>query len=361
MQIHRINSQNFGNTLKEQHKNTEKKSPLDIYPMKLLPYGNEVGAALAPIPEIGGKLFSLSWVPTLMYLGADIYDKYAQGDSGDYKTPSIRRGIDEATSQTLSGVLFSTAAVMLGQKVSSKVSGMLSKNKLDIEQKENILDEVARNLNQGKLRSYRTEIDAIIKNNPTLSLDEITTLPEIIKIKRVLGENIFNELKTETELLKHHRKNLGFVKRTVEKVMKKSKTCESLVGLKDEKFDKRVKPFIKENVENLVNTRVAVQRAVDKEGFLNEHSNDLSKVTLKKVNRLLKKNKSDRKITDKSSFVVKEITSGEIQKVASRLSAVKIIGGLVSLALFIEPIHNLVNKAIMPQIKKIPLLNVDKK
>ena len=49
------------------------KDPLMNWPLRGAAFTNEVGEALRPL--IGGYA-TLTWVPVLMYVGADVYDKY---------------------------------------------------------------------------------------------------------------------------------------------------------------------------------------------------------------------------------------------------------------------------------------------
>ena len=54
----------------------EYKDPLMRWPLRGAAFTNEVGEALRPII---GNYATLSWIPALLYIGADIYDKYKNG------------------------------------------------------------------------------------------------------------------------------------------------------------------------------------------------------------------------------------------------------------------------------------------
>lgn len=49
------------------------KDPLMNWPLRGAAFTNEVGEALRPII---GNAANMTWVPALMYIGADVYDKY---------------------------------------------------------------------------------------------------------------------------------------------------------------------------------------------------------------------------------------------------------------------------------------------
>ena len=56
----------------------EYRDPLMRWPLRGAAFTNEVGEALRPII---GEYATLSWVPALMYIGADIYDKYKNNNA----------------------------------------------------------------------------------------------------------------------------------------------------------------------------------------------------------------------------------------------------------------------------------------
>ena len=96
----------------------KKTDPLSKYPLRLCAYSNEVGAAISPInPTLGIVL----WVPALLYLGADIYDKYKNEDK--IYNPSPKRSLRQAIFQGLASVILPTAAIKAGQKIGVHVAG----------------------------------------------------------------------------------------------------------------------------------------------------------------------------------------------------------------------------------------------
>lgn len=91
--------------------------PLTKFPLRGLGYSNEVGAALSAMPGWGKTAEVLLWIPALMYLGADIFDKYSRGKEGNYSNASVTTAVEEATFQALASVILPTAAVKMGQNL----------------------------------------------------------------------------------------------------------------------------------------------------------------------------------------------------------------------------------------------------
>lgn len=91
--------------------------PLTKFPLRGLGYSNEVGAALSAMPGWGKTAEVLLWIPALMYLGADIFDKYSRGKEGNYSAASVTTALEEATFQALASVILPTAAVKIGQNL----------------------------------------------------------------------------------------------------------------------------------------------------------------------------------------------------------------------------------------------------
>ena len=91
--------------------------PLAKYPLRAFGYSNEVGAAVSAMPVWGKAAETALWVPALLYLGADIYDKYSRGKEGDYTKASSRAAVEQAIFQALASVILPTAAVKMGQKI----------------------------------------------------------------------------------------------------------------------------------------------------------------------------------------------------------------------------------------------------
>lgn len=343
---------------------TKQEDPLSEYPLRLFAYTNEVGAALNPIPGIGPKLFMLSWVPALMYFGADIYNKFVQGEKGDYTKSSKNMAIRQSVFQGLASVILPTVAVIAGQNVASKLSKHFSKDKMTVSQKEDILAEIKRDINQDKLRNYRNSISQILDANQNKSLEEIKKLDEIKKIKSSFFTEVYHDLQIESETLRQHRENSGFGKKIFEFIFTPHRDCEHVSRIKKENFETIVKPYLEAQVDKLVDKRIELQRVLNHDGTLNAKSGEIGSTTLNKIQKLLNKNLANRNISDKNSFVVKECVLSSIQKTELKLSTIKIAGGFVALALLAKPIdhfveHILIGKFLTPALLKNK--NVEKK
>ncbi len=342
-------------------KKETKPDPLMSNPLRLCAYTNEVGAALAPIPEIGGTLFKLSWIPALMYFGADIYDKYAKGESENYDKPSKSNALKQAIFQGLASVLLPTAAVIMGQNVFSNLSQHYDKNKMDVRAKEDLLKELKRDLNQDRLRNYRHEIREILKDNPDMDLNNIKQHEKIKKIKETLNEQIYKELKTECDTLRQRRQNHGIFKKIFEVFIHSHRDCDYVARIKESQFEQKVKPYLKEQIEMLVDTRTALLRAINPDGTLNEHSKDLDSKTVKKITNLLLKNRENKEITSKARFVIKESLLSKINKASMKLSVIKILGGFAALAIFAKPIDQLVEHIVISKFVEPGIDTLEKK
>ena len=145
--------------------------PLMQWPVRGLAYMNEIGVAISEVaPALGQAL----WIPTLMYLGADIYDKYKNNDT-EYN-PSKRRGVKQAVFQGLASVTLPTCAVIAGQQLFS-VLGALSKSKLSLNAKEKISNYAVDIVSAGHLTKY-AENDAECKEAFKNGLKNVLTFKQ---------------------------------------------------------------------------------------------------------------------------------------------------------------------------------------
>ena len=113
-------------------KTGEYRDPLMKWPLRGAAFTNEVGEAMRPL--IGGYA-TLSWVPALMYIGADIYDKY-KNDETEY-SPNSKRLLKQAIFQGMASIFLPLVAVKAGQNFFS-IFGRLSENKVSINSQEQI-------------------------------------------------------------------------------------------------------------------------------------------------------------------------------------------------------------------------------
>ena len=100
--------------------NNKKKETNDVLnkpPIRYLAYSNEIGSAISPINK---SLGTALWVPALLYLGADIYDKYKNEDTT--YNPSAKRSLRQAIFQGFASVILPSSAIALGQKIGVRIS-----------------------------------------------------------------------------------------------------------------------------------------------------------------------------------------------------------------------------------------------
>lgn len=330
----------------------EKEDTLMKYPLRLCAYTNEVGAAFAPVPGIGSTLFALSWVPALMYFGADIYNKFVKGENGDYSKPSGDQALKATVFQGLASVILPTAAVVMGQKIANKLSGLTSENALKVSQKEDILNELKRDLNQDKLRNYRDKINTILKEKTGLTMREVKQSEEVKQIKQELGDLVYKNIQVENQVFKHHKQTRGPLKALAEIIFHTEHKCQNLASIKDNKFEDIVRPYLQKNLDNMVDTRIELQNAMNPNGSLNEKAKLLDSSLHRKLKKILQRNMQNSDITDKSCYAVKEVVISQLQKTAMKLSTVKIAGGLAALAVMAGPIDKFVEYKVVPKVGK---------
>ena len=130
-------------------KTGEYKDPLMHWPLRGAAYTNEVGEALRPLI---GEYATLSWVPALLYIGADIYDKYKNNET-EY-SPSSKRGLKQAVFQGMASIFLPLVAVKAGQSMFS-LWGYAMQDKISINSKEQVLNVAEQFVTNGNLRAYR--------------------------------------------------------------------------------------------------------------------------------------------------------------------------------------------------------------
>ena len=90
--------------------------PLMKWPLRGAAFTNEIGEALRPLI---GNAATICWAPALMYIGADIYDKY-KNDKTEY-SPNSRRLLEQAIFQGMASIFLPLVAVKAGQNLFCQV------------------------------------------------------------------------------------------------------------------------------------------------------------------------------------------------------------------------------------------------
>lgn len=269
--------------------------PLMQWPVRGLAYMNEIGVAISEVaPALGQAL----WIPTLMYIGADIYDKY-KNDNTEY-SPSTRRGVKQALFQGLASVTLPTCAVITGQKIFS-VMGALSKSKLSINAKEKISDYAIDIISAGHLAKYA--------NNETECKDLFKQgLENVLKFKK-------NEKKLQD--------GKGFISaflRNPFKALSYSPSPES------------AELYAEETINSLIKLRKELLEGGEK-----------TKSNLKWYNLV---DKSLLKGVDKETAVRDALVKFQKAQIAKG-KWVKTIGGFIALGLVAKPVDNFVEHVIL--------------
>lgn len=124
------------------------KDPLMQWPLRGAAFTNEVGEALRPV--IGGYA-TLSWAPALLYIGADVYDKY-KNDRTEY-SPDSRRCLKQAIFQGMASVFLPLIAVKAGQNIFAQ-AGKMTEDKISITSKEHVAEAAEQFIANGKMHAY---------------------------------------------------------------------------------------------------------------------------------------------------------------------------------------------------------------
>ena len=136
----------------------EYSDPLMRWPIRGAVFTNEIGEALRPVI---GNYATLSWAPALLYIGADIYDKY-KNDCTEY-SPDSRRGLKQAIFQGLASIALPLVAVKAGQNLFS-LFGLKSKDSISYNAQEQISNIAEEFIANGKMHKYRGKDDECVKD-----------------------------------------------------------------------------------------------------------------------------------------------------------------------------------------------------
>ena len=107
--------------------------PLMTFPVRALGYTNDIGVAINELAPVAARLF---WVPALMYMGADVYDKYKNKDNT--YDPNSQRAYQQAVFQASASIIFPTIVGTVGQTLFSYIDRFFAE-KLSANAKEQTL------------------------------------------------------------------------------------------------------------------------------------------------------------------------------------------------------------------------------
>ncbi len=127
--------------------------PLLNWPLRGLAFTNDIGAV---IMDIAPTLGTILWIPSLMYFGADVYDKY-KSDERKYN-PDAKRGFKQAIFQSLASIVMPIVLVHNGQKAAS-IIGQAFKPGLSLQMKQEVEKFTVNHLKRRRLKDYENNID----------------------------------------------------------------------------------------------------------------------------------------------------------------------------------------------------------
>lgn len=276
-------------------KNGEYRDPLMKWPLRGAAFTNEVGEALRPII---GNYANLTWVPALMYIGADVYDKYKNNQT-EY-SPDSRRCLKQAIFQGLASVCLPVFAVKVGQNAFSQF-GKFSSDRVSLNTKEHVSKIAEQFIANGKMRAFDGKEDECIKEFLNQVSDSI-------------------DYNNKKKSLKNSLKIFSFdSKENVEKYSEK--TIKDLINLR----------------KDLLNPSTEVKAG----GWYSKYINAL-------------------KSGQTESVAVKSVLTNFQKGKMLKGNFIKTIGGFCALALAIKPIDHfveniLIGKYVGPQIDKFKI------
>lgn len=282
----------------------EYSDPLMKWPLRGAAFTNEVGEALRPLI---GNYATLSWVPALLYIGADIYDKY-KNDQTKY-SPSSHRGLEQAIFQGMASIFLPLVAVKAGQNLFSLI-GQSGSDKITYNTKEHITELAQEFVANGKMRAHKNNDQECVKE----FLDIVANNMDYKK-QRTDTSNIFKK----TQLW------LSDKLCTVSKVNKK------------ENIDKYAESTINELIKmrkDLLNTPIGENKTQWHKHYKSAMDSGQTK-----------------------NVAVKSVLNKYLQNKTLKGKTIKTIGGFIALGMAIKPIDHfveevLIGKVIAPKLAK---------
>lgn len=281
-------------------KEKEYKDPLANQWLNVVLYSTELGAL---VHEISPKTARALWIPTIMYLGADIYDKYKNDDNKF--APSGKRGVEQAIYQGVAGFLLPAAAIRTGQLMTSPVGKLVNKG-ISVNAKEQTLLHIKSSLDQC--------VGKHLKNYENFENFILTSLQNKI---------------TATEKEKQAD---GFFKKTIKYTKNKFALNKKNSG--------KVLDFAKENIKELYGIKTALEKGIKPDAI----SNKIYKQYLAESSNLRATFGKDY-ANDALRYALKSYQNQQLMK--NKL--IKTFGGIVALAVTLKPIYNYVQKTFIPK------------
>ncbi len=366
--------------------------PLAKYPLRAFGYSNEVGAAVSAMPGWGKVAEAALWVPALMYLGADIYDKYKRGKDGNYSKESATKGVEQAVFQGLASVILPTAAVKMGQGIASQFTKLDGTN-LSASVKEELLEKLEKDFAKAKfVKGDRVDKDGVFKTGKQLVIERINddtfgnqlqaTKDKLAKesgFKKII--KFFGHSSGYDATVKADSKDVArYLESKAAEIFDMQTLIETgtLDDIKNTGKKKFINSYLKaqQNAEkgysNLLKTRpnLIIEKILSsaderfdtlKSLISADHptiadkinlvsSNDKAKEAAAKLLKKLMKKEDNKKLIEdiaKKSFMSNEIINKFIQSKKLKMGLLKTTGGFIALGLLAVPIDHFVHEYII--------------
>lgn len=293
-------SQNKKTETSANKQNNKKYSdPLNQKWMVALSYSNELGAA---IYEIAPKLSQILWIPPIMYLGADIYDKY-KNDKNHYN-PSRTRAVEQAIYQGLSSFIFPAFAILAGQNLTSPIAKLLNKG-------------MSVNAKKAVLLHMNNAIDQCVGD----------IFDDRAQFKRFFSESLNNKIRA----CQNEKKSDHWFRKFL-------KNCSGKYALANCKKEK-IMEYADENIEMLVKIKEDLQAK--------RKPPEISLGSYQKYMReypVLKETYGDQYANNALRYSLKTY----INRLQFGNKLLKTVGGLIALIISIKPIDAFIKKVVMP-------------
>jgi len=275
------------------------RDPLNSNGAVLMSYSNEVGTAIS---EIAPKLGTALWIPTFMYLGADIYDKY-KNDKDNYN-PSAKRALKRAIFQGITCLAALPAVIYAGQCTVSPL-GRLDKTGISGNTKDAIYRHTRKVIDQAH--------GTALQNYEQFKETVLTTLQNKINARN-------NEKSTSNIFKKLYR--ILFTKR-----------YDILHG-----DVKKIMAYAEKNAKKTFHIAQAIK---------NGDMVNVPKKIYKKYKQVLPKMKETYKEADYSYQATRTALKEYQKTMIFKNKILKTIGGLTALVIFAKPVNDFVDEQIM--------------
>lgn len=273
------------------------KDPLMHWPLRGAAFTNEVGEALRPLI---GNYATLSWAPALLYIGADVYDKY-KNDQTEY-SPNSKRAFKQALFQGLASILLPIFAVKTGQNLFS-LFGYASSEQISFNTKDNINKIAEEFVANGNMHAYK-------KNEPEC----------IAKFK----DNVLNRI--------DYRKNKDSCNNKISRWFLSLE--EKLFKKHHDNKNKNTEKYAETTIKELIELRKNLLQPSEDFKLTNHYKDYLTKL----------KNGQTRNVA------VKSVLNKYLHKKSLTSKIIKTCGGFLALGLAIKPIDYFVEHVLLGKV-----------